>query len=241
MLIEYDGSRYKGWQRLKGEENTIQGKLENVISQMLGKEVEIIGSGRTDAGAHALGQVANFHTDSKMSEREMLTYLNHYLPQDIVVKSLREAGERFHSRFNVSEKKYTYRIWNHWIPSAFHRKYSYHIPDNLNLKAMEAATQKLIGTHDYLAFSSVKKSNKSTVRTIKEISFEKQEHLLEITFIGDGFLHNMIRIMVGTLIEIGLGNLGADEIDKIFAQGKREAAGKTVPAQGLFLSEVYYD
>ncbi len=241
MTIEYDGSRYRGWQRLKDTDNTIQGKLENVISKMVGSPIEIIGSGRTDRGVHALAQVANFHTKSKLSEREMLMYLNQYLPEDIVVKELREALERFHSRFNATGKKYQYKVWNHWIPSAFHRKYSYHISDKLNLKDMEAGAEKLLGTHDFIAFSSVKKSKKSTVRTISEITFEKKGNMLEITFVGDGFLYNMIRIMVGTLLQIGLGQLKSQDIDRIFQGEKREAAGITVPAQGLFLTEVYYD
>lgn len=158
MIIEYDGSRYRGWQRLKDTDQTIQGKLENVIGKMTDSHVEVIGSGRTDRGVHALAQVANFHTESRMPEKEMLSYLNHYLPEDIVVKELREASEGFHSRFNATGKKYVYNIWNHWIPSAFYRKYSYHVAESLDMTAMEAGAQKLLGTHDFIAFSSLKKN-----------------------------------------------------------------------------------
>lgn len=241
MLIEYDGSRYKGWQRLKDNDQTIQGKLEAVISKMAETPIEIIGSGRTDAGAHAHGQVANFNIDSNLSLKEMKEYINHYLPQDIVVKELQQASDRFHSRYHVSGKKYGYYVWNDPVPSAFQRKYSYYIPEKLNIDAMKKASEKLIGTHDFLPFSSLKKTNKSTVRTIKEISIEKKGSQLVFSFVGDGFLHNMIRIIVGTLLEIGLGKENTSYIDHIFKEGRRAAAGDTVPAQGLFLMEVYYD
>ncbi|SCY40401.1 tRNA pseudouridine(38-40) synthase TruA [Alkaliphilus peptidifermentans] len=241
MIIEYDGGRYKGWQRLTDNDKTIQGKLENVISQMLETPTEVIGSGRTDAGAHALGQVANFQAKSKMSLKEMHEYITTYLPQDIAVKELKEASNRFHSRYNVSGKKYTYHIWNHPIPSVFNRNYSYQVSKELNLTSMQMAAEKLIGSHDFAPFSSVKKSNKTTVRTIKAINIEKKSHMIEIEFVGDGFLHNMIRIIVGTLIEIGLGNEGIKYIDEIFKKGERKFAGVTVPSQGLFLDEVYYE
>ncbi len=241
MIIEYDGSRYKGWQRLKDTDQTIQGKLEGVISELAGKPTEVIGSGRTDAGAHAHGQVANFQIKSDMSLKEMKQYINHYLPQDIVVKDLQQVSARFHSRYNVSGKKYAYYVLNDSIPSAFLRKYSYYIPEKLDIVAMKKAAEGLVGTHDFIAFSSVKKTNKSTVRTIKEINIEKKGQQIEFTFVGDGFLHNMIRIMMGTLIDIGMGEEKVSYIDKIFKGGKREVAGKTVPAQGLFLMEVYYD
>ncbi len=240
MIIEYDGSRYKGWQRLQGGESTIQGKLEDVISQMLGAPTEIIGSGRTDAGAHARNQVANFSTFSDMNLKDMLEYINHYLPQDIVVKRLEEMDARFHSRYNAKGKQYVYQIWNSKIPSAFQRKYSYHVPEELRLEEMRKAADKLLGSHDFKAFSSVKKSNKSTDRSISAIEIIKENEMLLITIKGDGFLYNMVRIIVGTLLEIGLGKKNADYIDEIFKSGKRMEAGFTVPAQGLFLQEVYY-
>lgn len=241
MILEYDGGRYRGWQRLKHADNTIQGKLEAVISQMVGAPTEVIGSGRTDAGVHALNQVANFHTTTTMTPGEIHRYLNEYLPQDIVVKEVSLAGERFHSRLNATGKKYIYRIWNHWVPSAFDRKYSYHFPTPLDLKKMEAGVARLIGTHDFLAFSAVKKSKKSTVRTLQSITFEQKGPMLEITYIGNGFLHHMVRILTGTLLEIGMGRMEPQAIDEIFQGGRREAAGFTVPAHGLFLAEVYYD
>ncbi|MDR5659972.1 tRNA pseudouridine(38-40) synthase TruA [Serpentinicella sp. ANB-PHB4] len=240
LIIEYDGSRYKGWQRLKNTDQTIQRKIESVLSEMVSAPIEIIGSGRTDAGAHANGQVANFHTKSDMSLQKMHEYINHYLPQDIVVKEIKEASERFHSRYNVKGKKYVYHVWNDWVPSAFHRKYSYHIPNKLDIERMKDAVKKLEGTHDFIGFSSVKKSNKSTVRTIEKIDIVKEGPLVKFVFVGDGFLHNMIRIIMGSLIEIGLKEKGISHIDEIFKSKTRADAGKTMPAQGLFLEEVYY-
>ncbi len=240
MIIEYDGSRYLGWQRLGDSDRTIQGKIENVISEMTGSKTEIIGSGRTDAGAHARGQVANFKTSSDMKLAEMLTYINHYLPQDIVVKDLEETDERFHSRYNVLGKKYIYNVWNNPIPSAFDRKYSFYFPENLDIGNMEKACKLLVGTHDFLAFSSLKKSKKSTIRRIDHISIEKEATMLKFTFIGEGFLYNMVRIIMGTLLDIGRGTMEPEYIDEIFKNQTRSDAGVTVPAQGLFLEEVYY-
>ncbi len=240
MIIEYDGSRYLGWQRLGDSDKTIQGKLENVISEMVGTPTEIIGSGRTDAGTHARGQVANFKTSVDMTLKEMQDYINHYLPQDIVVKKLEEVQERFHSRYNVVGKKYIYYIWNSWIPSAFDRKYSFYYPDKLDINKMNIACSKLIGTHDFIGFSSLKKTKKSTVRRIDSISIHREDEMLKFEFVGEGFLYNMVRIIVGTLLEIGTGAREPEYIDQIFESNLRSDAGITVPAQGLFLEEVYY-
>ncbi|AKL93997.1 tRNA pseudouridine synthase A [Clostridium aceticum] len=240
LIIEYDGSRYSGWQRLKGADETIQGKLEGVLTQMVGSPIEVIGSGRTDAGVHARGQVANFHTKSDMSLKEIHKYMNYYLPQDIVVKEVKEVSEKFHSRYNVKSKKYVCYIWNHWIPSAFHRKYSYHLSEKLDIALMQEASEKLLGTHDFIGFSSVKKTNKSTTRTIKEITITKEGNMVIFSFIGDGFLYNMVRIIMGTLIEIGLKQKKVSYIDEILESKTRSIAGKTLSPQGLFLEEVYY-
>lgn len=240
MIVEYDGSRYLGWQRLGDSDKTIQGKLEAVLTEMTNTPTEIIGSGRTDAGAHAKGQIANFRTDTQMNLDEIHRYINHYLPNDIVVKEIEEVDERFHSRYNVKGKNYVYYIWNHWIPSAFDRKYSYHYPKSLDLGLMENAAKKLQGSHDFINFSSLKKSKKSTIRTIEKISIFQEGNMLKFSFIGDGFLYNMVRIIMGTLLEIGSGNKAISYIDEIFEGDTREIAGATLPAQGLFLEEVYY-
>lgn len=241
LTIEYDGTRYLGWQRLGDSDKTIQGKIENIIKQMTGETIEITGSGRTDASAHARGQVANFKTESTLSLKEMQAFFHRYLPNDIVVKEISEVPERFHARYNATGKKYIYYIWNNEVPTAFSRHYSYHVPERLNLVKMEAAAEKMVGTHDFLGFSALKKSKKkSTVRTINEISFHQEGSMLAITFVGEGFLYKMVRIMMGTLLEVGLGERSVDSIADIFDQKVRATAGETVPAQGLFLDEVFY-
>ena len=241
MTIEYDGGRYLGWQRLGDSDKTIQGKIENILKEMTGSKIEIIGSGRTDAGAHAKGQIANFKTESNMELAAMQDYLIRYLPQDIIVKKLEEVQERFHARYNAVGKQYSYHVWNNTVPSAFERNYSFHVADNLDIDKMNAACSKLVGTHDFIGFSSLKKTKKSTVRTINEITIDKEGDLLHFTFTGDGFLHKMVRIIMGTLLEIGAGTIELESIDDIFKSKIRSNAGMTVPSQGLFLDEVYYD
>ncbi|SIN93546.1 tRNA pseudouridine38-40 synthase [Carnobacterium alterfunditum] len=241
MTIEYDGGRYLGWQRLSDSDKTIQGKIENVLSAMTGDKIEIIGSGRTDAGAHANGQVANFKTIATMEFPAMLDHLNRYLPRDIIVKKLEEVPERFHARYNANGKKYSYYVWNNPVPSVFERNFSYDYPGELDIAKMNEACNKLVGKHDFIGFSSLKKSKKSTVRTIDEIKIQKEGDLLHFTFTGEGFLYKMIRIIMGTIIEIGLGMTEPEAIDAIFKSGIRSDAGMTVPSQGLFLDEVYYD
>lgn len=238
--MEYDGKRYSGWQRLGDDDKTIQGKIESVLTQMTGEKIEIIGSGRTDSGTHARGQVANFKTNSPMSRSEMLTFLNRYLPRDIVVKEVEEMPERFHARYNATGKKYSYYVWNDPIPTVFERNHSFFVPQPLDMDKMNETCQKLIGNHDFIGFSALKKSKKSTVRTIEEITIKQEGKMLHFTFVGDGFLYKMVRIMMGTLLAIGTGQLPLSVIDEIFDNKVRKQAGETVPAQGLFLDEVYY-
>ncbi|WP_086314412.1 tRNA pseudouridine(38-40) synthase [Enterococcus sp. 7F3_DIV0205] len=240
LTIEYDGTRYSGWQRLGDSDKTIQGKIENILTQMTGTKTEIIGSGRTDAGTHARGQIANFKTSAATSLPEMLEFLNRYLPRDIVIKKVEEVPERFHARYNATGKKYSYYIWNAGVPSAFERNYSFHYSDELDFELMNAACLKLIGTHDFIGFSSLKKTKKSTTRTIDELSIQKEGDMLHFTFVGNGFLYKMVRIIMGTLLEIGSGTMDIETIDEIFERKVRSDAGMTVPSQGLFLDEVYY-
>ncbi|EPI00447.1 tRNA pseudouridine synthase A [Enterococcus faecalis 13-SD-W-01] len=240
LTIEYDGKRYAGWQRLNGSEKTIQGKIESILSQMTGEKIEIIGSGRTDAGTHARGQVANFKTNTQMALPEILDFLNRYLPQDIVAKAVEEMPERFHARYNAVRKQYSYYVWNNPIPSAFERQHSFFFPQKLDIEKMEQACKKLEGSHDFLGFSALKKSKKSTVRTIEKIAVEQEGSMLHVTFIGEGFLYKMVRIIMGTILEIGAGTMELEDIDKVFETRIRENAGETAPAQGLFLDEVEY-
>ncbi|WP_280738159.1 MULTISPECIES: tRNA pseudouridine(38-40) synthase TruA [unclassified Enterococcus] len=240
LTIEYDGKRYLGWQRLGDSDKSIQGKIEQILSQMTGEQIEIIGSGRTDAGTHARGQVANFKTNTTMSATEIIDFLNRYLPQDIVIKKVEEVPERFHARYHAARKQYSYYVWNNKIPSAFERYYSFYYPQKLDINKMNEACEKLVGTHDFIGFSALKKSKKSTVRTIKKITIEEEGDMLHFTFVGDGFLHKMVRIITGTLLEIGVGKLKVADVDEILESKVRKNAGETAPSQGLFLDEVYY-
>ena len=240
LLIAYDGSRYNGWQRQENTENTIQGKLETLLSKMTGEMVEIHGSGRTDAGVHAKGQVANFHTDTKMTIEEIKEYMNEYLPMDIAVLEAKDAAERFHSRLNVKRKTYCYHIWNSQVPNVFARKYSYQVPEPLDLEAMKKAAFYLLGTHDFKSFCARKKMKKSTVRMIESIDFQKEGDMIQITYRGNGFLYNMVRILTGTLIEVGKGERQPEEMKEILESQDRAKAGFTAPAQGLFMERVAY-
>ncbi len=237
--ICYDGTRYKGWQRLSGTDNTIQGKLETALTRILGEEIEISGSGRTDAGVHAVGQVANFHCESAMPCSEILAQLRRYLPEDIGIYSCRDVSQRFHARLNAKEKTYRYRIWNSGEPCVFERRYVSVFPEALDIAAMEKAAELLCGEHDFSAFCGNPKFKKSTVRFVRSIVIERCAEELRISFTGNGFLHSMVRILVGTLIEVGRGERTAESIPQLFG-AKREKAGFLAPAQGLCLMEVEY-
>jgi len=237
--ICYDGTRYRGWQRLPGVENTLQGKLEQALSRILEEPIEICGSGRTDAGAHALGQVASFHCKSEMSCQEILTQLRRYLPEDVGIYSCKDVAPRFHARLNAKQKTYCYRVWNSSEPCVFQRKYVHILPETLDLMAMERAAAHFLGEHDFSAFCANKKMKKSTVRRIDEFQILRKGDELQFLVTGNGFLYNMVRILVGTLLEVGLGKREADSIPALFG-AKREEAGFLVPAQGLCLMEVKY-
>lgn len=247
MTLQYEGSRFKGWQKQENTENTIQGKLETLLSKMTGQKIEVQGSGRTDAGVHALGQVANFHADTEMSTEEIMKYMNDFLPEDIAVISLEEAPERFHSRLNARGKTYCYRVLNSQVPHVFDRRYVHVVSGKLDVEAMKRGAEYLTGTHDFKAFTSNKRGKKSTVRTIWEIRIEKAESIsmgvkdeIRFWYSGNGFLYHMVRIMTGTLLEVGMHKRRPEEIAEVLAAGCRENAGELVPAKGLTLMEVRY-
>lgn len=240
LVLQYEGTRYQGWQRQTSTDNTIQGKLEVLLTRMCGEAIEIHGSGRTDAGVHALGQVANFHTNCELSTEEMLAYINRYLPEDIAVVALSEAAPRFHSRLNACGKHYEYRVINSSIPHVFHRRYALEVPEKLDIPAMERAIEYLCGEHDFKSFTSAKKGKKSTVRRIDEITITREGDVLNFRFKGSGFLHHMIRILMGTLLQVGKGDLSPDSIPAIIEAKDRETAGPLVPAKGLTLVEVFF-
>lgn len=240
LTIAYDGTRYNGWQKQKMTDNTIQGKLETLIRRMVDEGIELHGSGRTDAGVHAYGQVANFQTKSDMSLDEMETYIRQYLPKDIDLVSIEEVDERFHSRLNAKSKRYTYRIFMGQHNPIFERKYVYIVEESLNLDAMKMAANLLTGEHDFTSFHQKKRMKRSAVRTLSKISFEKTGSVLEISFEANGFLQNMVRILVGTLIEVGLGKREPLSMIAVIEGKDRTLAGYTAPAEGLFLMQVSY-
>ena len=237
--ICYDGTRYRGWQRLPGKDDTIQGKLETALSRILGEPIEVSGSGRTDAGVHARGQVANFHCESTMSAPEILENLRRYLPEDIGIYSCRDVSPRFHARLNVKEKTYRYRIWYSDRPCVFERRYATVMREKLDIGAMERAAALLCGEHDFSAFCGNAKMKKSTVRFVRCILIHDTGDELWIDVTGNGFLHNMVRILVGTLVEVGRCTRDAESIPDLFG-GKRAEAGFLAPPQGLCLMEVDY-
>ena len=237
--ICYDGTRYRGWQRLPGKDDTLQGKLETALSRILEEPIEISGSGRTDAGVHARGQVANFHTESTMTTAEILANLRRYLPEDIGIYSCKDVSPRFHARLNAKEKTYRYRIWNSEAPCVFERRYVAVMPEALDVEVMKAAAGKLVGEHDFSAFCGNPKFKKSTVRYIRSIDIRREGGEVVLEYTGNGFLHNMVRILTGTLVEVGRGERNAQSIPALFG-GKRADAGFLAPAQGLCLMEVYY-
>lgn len=235
----YDGTRYRGWQRLPGREDTIQGKLETALSRILGEQIQVVGSGRTDAGVHAKGQVVNFHCQSAMPAGEILANLRRYLPEDIGILSCREASPRFHARFNALEKRYCYRIWNSEEPCVFQRRYVWVMAEPLDVDKMEQGAKLLLGQHDFSAFCARGKMKKSTVRYLRTIQITRQGPELRLSFTGNGFLQGMVRILVGTLVEVGRGQRAPESIPELFGT-QRAQAGFLAPAQGLCLEEVFY-
>ncbi|MGM9615603.1 MAG: tRNA pseudouridine(38-40) synthase TruA [Oscillospiraceae bacterium] len=244
LTVAYDGTRYLGWQKLgergsKDYARTIQGKLETLLSKMTGEEIEVNGAGRTDAGVHAAGQTANFRTAQDIAPAEIVAYCNQYLPGDIAVLDVREVPPRFHARLHARGKLYCYRLHNSPTADVFRQRFEYRVAEPLDTAAMEEAAKRLCGTHDFRPFCASKRTKKSTVRTVDAIRLDRDGAKIALYFHGDGFLYNMVRILTGTLIEVGLGRMRPEEIDAIFA-GERPA-GYTAPAHGLMLERVDYD
>ncbi len=248
LVIEYDGSRYDGWQKAansarntaSGRGGAIQEKIEEVLTKMENKPVELTGAIRTEAGVHAYRQVANFHTESEKKAYEIKQYLNRYLPRDIAVLEVLEVNDRFHAAFNAKGFVFEYHITIGEVPSVFDRKYNYYCFKRPDIVKMKEAAKGLTGTHDYKAFSDNKRMKKSTVRTISDIGIYADEKEITITITGDDFWPNMVRILVGTILAAGLSEIPADSMPDIIASGDRNRAGEAVDAKGLFLSEVNY-
>ena len=240
FLIAYDGSRYYGWQRQPGQE-TIQGKLENVLSRMCGREVEVIGAGRTDGGVHAEGMTANANLETELSVEQIRDYLNRYLPDDIAVQEVKEASPRFHARYNATGKTYRYTCFDGDVKSVFDRKYYTRLEERPDMELMGRAAELLKGEHDFRNFCVNPRMKKSTVRRVDRIEIRRDGGYIRFTIHGTGFLQNMVRIMVGTLLEVGYGRMSEEQMKTALENPDRQKAGPTAPAQGLCLVSVDYD
>lgn len=240
MTIAFDGSKYKGWQRPKDQDLTIQGKIAAVLSKMTGEDILLVGCEQTDSGVHAENYIANFHTKTALSAGKMLDYLYEFLPEDIVVKSIEKVVERFHAKYNVKSLTYVYRVNTHPFRDVFTRKYTYHLAGKLNLSEMRKAAEILIGSHDFQNFTNGRSSDKSTTRTIHFINMMDTEGLLTIEINANGFMWNMARALVGTLIEVGKGNLRLVEVEKLLSETKRQETAPLAQVKGLCLKDVQY-
>lgn len=240
LTIEYDGKCYNGWQKQPNKLN-IQGEIERAIYNITKEEVDLIGSGRTDAGVHALGQVANFKTNSEISIEKLPLAINSQLKNSIVIKEAEEVNERFHSRYNAKRKTYRYIINNSKCGTAIYRNLEYSYPFKLDAEKMKQASKYFEGEHDFKAFKSSGTSSKNSVRTIYKAIVKQEGEKIIIELTGNGFLYNMVRIISGTLLDVGLGKIQPEEIPEMIESKDRQRAGKTLPAHGLYLVEVKYD
>lgn len=240
FTISYDGTKYSGWQSQCNTENTIQGKLENVLTRMTASKVEVIGAGRTDAGVHALEMTANAHFVTQMNTAQILEYINNYLPCDICIKDVTIVSPRFHSRYNATGKTYRYTCYTGSTKPIFDRNFVYALGKCPDINKMRDATEYLLGTHDFKCFCGNAKFNKSSIRTIDLITIENKDDRVVFTYHGDGFLQNMVRIITGTLLEVGLGMRSPESIKQTIESKKRSEAGFTAPASGLCLIKVDY-
>jgi len=240
LLIEYDGSAYHGWQ-IQKTDRTIQGEIEKALLRMTGEKIRIAGSGRTDAGVHALAQVANFLCAKNIRPENFCKGLDSILPEDIVIKSCVLADSEFHARYDVESKIYNYRILNRKIPSALDRNYSWLIRKKLDTTSMKLAIRHILGRHDFHAFEGAGSPRSNSIRTILQADLIKQKNgYLTFEIEGDGFLKFMVRNIIGTLVEVGLKKITPDDFKKILLSKDRKLAGATAPPQGLFLMNVKY-
>ena len=239
LTIQYEGTRYIGWQKQQ-EGNSVQGQIEKAIKEITGEKVNLIASGRTDSGVHAIGQVANFLTDSLIPPDRFKFALNSKLPEDISIVESGKVADDFHARYDAIGKRYRYLIYNNPIRNPLYRRFAYHVPYSLDHDKMNKALKCFIGTHDFASFMASNSSIDNTIRTINVGSLCKKDDLLVFTIEGNGFLYNMIRIMVGTMVEVGRGRLEVYHIPNILKSKDRRMAGPTAPPQGLYLEKVYY-
>ena len=239
LTMAYDGTRYFGWEHQPNTELTIQGKLETVLARMIESDPpEVIGAGRTDAGVHAKAMVANVRLESFMTPEEIRDYMNRYLPEDICITDVREASERFHARYNALGKTYCYTCYAGSGKPVFDRKYVYVLEQEPSLDRMKRAAEILVGTHDFAGFCSNPRMKKSTVRKVDEIGISRRGPYITFTYHGTGFLQHMVRILTGTLLEVGFGLREPESMQELLDMKQRALAGATAPAKGLCLMKV---
>lgn len=239
LIIEYDGKKFGGWQKQPTKLN-IQGEIEQAIKEITGEDVELIASGRTDSGVHSLGQVANFKTNSNIEIEKVAIAINSKLKKSIVIKKAEEVSEDFHARYSCKGKKYRYIINNSQQGTAIYRDLECHIPQKLDVEKMRKAIKYFEGEHDFKSFKASGTSSKNTIRTIYKAEIKQEGERIIIELTGSGFMYNMVRIIAGTIVDVGLGRINPEKIPRIINLKDRNKAGKTLPAHGLYLVEVYY-
>ena len=239
FIVEYDGTDYAGWQKQKND-ITVQQKIEEALLTLGKGHITVTGAGRTDSGVHAKGQCGHFDIDSDIPASKFMFILNTRLPKDIRIKKTWKAENDFHSRFSAKGKRYIYRIFNATYSSALMGRYTMHVPEALDIEKMQQAAEYIVGTHDFKAFCAQGSSVKTTVRTVNKVEVKKENELIEITVEGTGFLYNMVRIIAGTLIEVGKNKKTPLQVKEIIEGKIRKEAGMTADAQGLTMDEVFY-
>lgn len=240
MILEFDGSRYKGWQKQEDNDLTVQGKIESALSKMTGEIIEVAGCARTDIGVHAENYTANFHTNCDLNIEVMMDYLYEFLPDDIALKSMVEASEKFHSGYNIKSITYVYKISNSELRNVFNRKYVYNSEGKLNIEEMRITAETLVGAHDFQYLSTVSTNTKSTIKTINYINITEENNIIEIEINADEFLWNMVKIVMGSLLEVGKGKIGVMDIEKLLTETTASAYIPMAKAKGLSLRNVEY-
>ncbi len=239
ITIEYDGGEFYGWQT-QPKFRTVQGEITRVLSRMAGQEVLIEGSGRTDGGVHAFGQVASFDWTGKIPVKKLQYVLNHRLPGDIYIKSLEPVPSDFHARFSAIGKSYTYKLFKSDRRKPMRRRHAYRVPENIDVDKMREAAQHVVGEHDFKAFMASGSFVTNTVRTIYKVDIKEIDDEIHLVFYGNGFLYNMVRILAGMLVDIGVGKKSPEDVPDIIKEEDRTRVKHTAAAEGLYLSEVYY-
>lgn len=239
LTIAYDGTNYSGWQRQQNA-RTIQEEIEKGLSKIMKQKIKIDGSGRTDAGVHALGQVASFRADFTMPVNRIPVAVNNYIPLDIAIKKAEEVEDSFHARYSAKGKKYIYKIYNAKIRNPINKNYTYLVKKDIDINKIKEASKYFLGEHDFKGFMSRGSNKINTIRTIYDIDIYKKDEYIILEYTGNGFLYNMVRIITGTLLDVSYGKINVMDLEDIIKSKIRKRSGHKAPAEGLYLAEVYY-